>query len=261
MRRSLTLVASVLALGSVGASAAHADAFKPSKKDQLSLGKRAAAQIRKEEKMVPDTDARVKLMREVAAKLLAADPTPKPEPWEHSFDLIDRPKELNAFALPGGPIFFYSGLMDKFTTEDQLAGVLAHEIMHVRKEHWAYAYADSQKRALGLAIVFSIFDVGRTAADLASISNELLVTTKFSRRHESEADDMGYSMMVKAGYNPQGMADAFRILKASSKGGKIPEWASTHPDIDRRIKAIEARIVKSQRSFPTQRPTPWAQPQ
>jgi predicted Zn-dependent protease len=259
MRRVATFLALSVAMAGIPAAQAHADAFKPSKKQQVDLGTRAARQVRQEEKILPDNDRRVRMMREVASRLLATWPERSKEPWKFSFDVIES-KELNAFAFPGGPIFFYTGLLDKFETEDELAGVLAHEITHVRKEHWAYAYADAQKRSLGLAVVLSLLNANRTVSDLASITNDVLLSTKFSRKAENESDEMGYVMMVKAGYNPQGMADAFRILKKSSRGGGAPEWASTHPDIDRRIQAIENRISKSGANYPAQRPLPWNSP-
>lgn len=248
----------IAALAIVASSApAHADAFKPSKKDQVDLGQRAAKQVRSEEKLVSDRDVRVIKLREIAERLLIASAPAKPEPWKFSFNLIDRPKELNAFAFPGGPIYFYTGLFDKFTTEDQIAGVLAHEITHVQREHWAYAYADQQKRALGLAVLLTILDANKTLADVASIGNEVIYTTKYSRKHETESDDKGFAMMVKAGFNPQGMVDSFKVLKAGSKGGKVPEWISTHPDLDKRVKALEDRISKSSKTYPAQMPLPW----
>ncbi len=238
---------------------AHADAFKPSKKDQLSLGKRASKEIRSDEKIISASDRKVRMLRDVATRLLEADPTPKTDPWEFTFDLIDRPKEMNAFALPGGPIYFFTGLYDKFETEDQLAGVLAHEITHVRKEHWAYAYADRQKRALGLSLLLVLTKANKTTQNLASISNDLLLTLPNSRKAESEADDIGLKMMVKAGFNPNGIVGAFKILSGGRKGSKGPEWLSTHPDIDKRIKTLEDKIAKLDKAnFREEQPMPWA---
>lgn len=241
----------------VAPASAHADAFKPSKKDQVSLGKRAAADIEKKQKIVSQNDPRVILMRQIADKILAANPIAAKDPWEFKFNLIED-KQLNAFALPGGPIYFYTGLFDKFTTIDQIAGVLSHEMTHVRKEHWAYAYADQQKRQLGLTALLILLKAGRTAADIASISNDLLVTLPYMRKHESEADNLGYEAMVKAGYNPQGMADAFKILIANSKGGKTPEFVSTHPDTAKRVQSIEKKVANAPGPFPPQVNTPWA---
>jgi predicted Zn-dependent protease len=227
--------------------------FKPSKADQVKLGLRAASEIRRKERVLPGSDPRVEKVREVAARLLAANPDGKNEPWNYSFDVISN-KQINAFALPGGPVFFYTGLLDRFRTEDQLAAVLAHELVHVRREHWAYAYADQQKRSLGLSVLLLLFRANRTVTDIASISNELLLTLPYARGHETQADDAGFEMMVRAGYNPQGMADVFKMLRQSSSGGKPPEFLSTHPDDRGRINRIEEKVRRSERNFRPQVP-------
>lgn len=244
-----------LSLGAalVAAPAAQADMFKPSKSDQVKLGLRAAADIKRQTRVLPNDDPRVQLLREVAGRLLASNPDPRGEPWQYSFDMINN-KQVNAFALPGGPIFFYTGLFEKFRTEDQLAAVLAHELVHIRKEHWANAYASQQKRALGLSVLLLIFRANRTITDLASISNDLLITLPFARKDETQADDTGFDMMIRAGFNPQGMADVFQILRDSARGGKPPEFLSTHPDDKGRINRIVAKIQNSQRTFSPQRP-------
>lgn len=240
----------------VGASAPHADMFKPGKGDQLKLGKRAADDLRKKEKILPATDERVKILRKVASRLLANVDDGK-DPWQYSFDVIDS-KEVNAFALPGGPTFFFSGLLDRLSTEDQLAGVLAHELTHVRREHWAYAYADSQKRALGINLLLVFTKANSAMGNIASISNDLLFELPFSRKHEKEADEGGMDMMVAAGYNPQGIKEVFEILSRVSGGGKPPEWLSDHPDDKNRIKNMQDRMDKMGRTFPPQKRLPWA---
>lgn len=254
MRKVSHIALAVAALSISGP--AQADMFKPSKKDQVTLGKRAAKDIEKQVKLLPSSDVRVVKLREIAGRLLAANPIPKEDPWEFTFNIVND-KSMNAFALPGGPIYFYSGLYDKFTTEDQIAGVLAHEMTHVKKEHWAYSYADQQKRSLGLSLILIFTRAGRTAADIASISNDLLLTLPYMRKHESEADNLGLDSMIAAGYNPQGMVDAFKIL-ISGSGSRPPEFLSTHPDTKKRIASLETRIKAMNRTFPAQMRVPWA---
>jgi predicted Zn-dependent protease len=236
---------------------ADADMFKPSAKDQVRLGKRVAQDIRKEEKVLPASDPRARMLRSVASRLLATIQDEGDKPWEYSFDVIED-KDLNAFALPGGPVFFYTGLIDKMKTEDEMAAVLAHEITHTRREHWARAYADQQKRQLGLSLILILARANSTITDVASIANELVITLPYSRRMETEADDVGFDMMVKAGYNPQGMVDVFTMLRESSKGGKPPEFLSTHPDDKNRIRRLQDKIAKQGRRFPPQRLLPFA---
>ena len=251
MRRTWLSLA-VLALV-VPSAHARWDMFKPSVKDQIALGQKASEQIRKEEKVLPDSDPRVKLIRQIGHRLLAQVPKSERDkkPFQYTFDVIDSP-EINAFALPGGPIFFYRGLLENLQTEDQVAGVLGHELAHVRYEHWASAYADNQKRKLGLAVVLILINANDTAFDIASVSDDLLFTLPYSRRHESDADKSGFDLLVAAEFNPQGMADVFRVLKAKGGSKRTEEYISSHPDIDRRIGNIEKRIADSARSYPPQ---------
>jgi predicted Zn-dependent protease len=231
------------------------DLFKPSVKDQIELGQQAAAQVRKEERVLRDSDPRVRAVRSIGNRLLAQIPKEERDrkPFQYTFDVIDSP-EINAFALPGGPIFFYRGLLENLKTEDQVAGVLAHELAHIRSEHWASAYADNQKRRLGLSVLLILLNANDTAFDIASVTDELLFRLPYSRRHETDADRSGFNLMVAANYNPQGMADVFRVLKAKGGSQRTAEWASTHPDMDRRIRDIEARARQSGTNYPPQRP-------
>jgi len=243
----------VVAAMAIGATtSAEADAFKPSQQQQIQLGKRAAQELRRTEKVVPRTDPRSELVRRVGRRLLNSMGASN-EPWEFSFDVIES-REVNAFALPGGPTFVYTGLLDKLKTEDELAGVMAHELTHVRREHWAYAYRDSQKRNLLLTLGLVLFKANRATADVANIATNVVFDLPFSRAHESQADEEGMDLMIKSGYNPNGMLQVFQMLRDQSKGGKPPEFLSDHPSDDRRISSIQNRIAEMNRSFPAQRP-------
>lgn len=252
--RLRTVLPALLALSWGAAGTAQADWLKPSKAEQVKLGQRAAEDIRKEEKVLPASDWRVETLRRIANDLLKSLPeSAKKEPWQYSFDVIES-KDVNAFALPGGPVFFYTGLFDLLKTEDQVAGILAHELTHVRKEHWASAYADYQRRQLGLAAILIFLQPNDTLTNVLSIGNDLILGLPYSRRNETEADEQGVDLMVKAGFNPEGLADAFHILQEQSKGQKPPEFLSTHPDDKNRIQRIQDRAAKMHRTFPPQRP-------
>lgn len=234
--------------------------FKPSRNDQISLGKRTAEDIRKKEKVLPESDIRVKTLRRVGNRILAAiyppeiasDPKKK-DPWVFSFDVVVS-EQVNAFALPGGPTFFYTGLLDKMKTEDELAAVIGHELTHVRKEHWATAYNESQRRNIGIGLIALLGVGGKDLPNILGIASELVYDLPFSRRHETEADDLGFEAMVKAGYNPQGMVDTFETLRKVSEGGKPPEFFSTHPDDKNRINRIKEKITKSGAKYPAMTP-------
>jgi predicted Zn-dependent protease len=248
--RLLTILAVSMAL--LGSAPRLCAQFgKPNQNEQLNLGKRAAKQIRGSEKLLPSTDPRVVTVRKVASNLLRTFDD-RDRPWEFSFDVIEG-KEVNAFALPGGPMFVYTGLLDKIKTEDELAGVLGHELTHVRREHWAYQYRDQQQRNLGLTALLTILRANSDIQNLAGLSSEVLMDLPYSRGHETEADDGGYEMMVKAGYNPQGLADMFNALKESG-GSKPPEFLSSHPAESSRTARIAKKIAESKQTFPPQRP-------
>jgi len=239
-------------------ASAHADMFKPGVKDQIDLGQRAAKEIRKEKEVLPDTDPRVKEVRRIGAKVVSMIDAKerKNKPFKYSFDvLVD--KEVNAFALPGGPLFINTGLLDKLTTEDQIAGVFAHEITHANKEHWANAYGENMKRRIGISLGLVIFKANENIVALADIADTLGVMLPYSRANENQADSLGYELMVAAGYNPLGMVDTFKLLMKESGGkGKsnLEEWVSTHPDNKKRIDNIEKRIAQSKTVFPPQTP-------
>lgn len=237
------------------ATAVRADLFKPGIQDQIKLGQKAAAQVRGEEKILPDSDPRVIELRRIGRDLVALIPAEerKRKPFTYTFDIIDS-DEINAFALPGGPIFLYTGLLDRLDSEDQVAGILGHELTHVRNEHWASAYADNQKRQLGFLVILILLNANDTVFDLASITDTLLFTLPYSRKHESEADRVGYDLVAEADFTPQGMADVFQILKEDGGSARTKEWLSSHPDADRRIGQIENRIASSSCTYPAQRP-------
>jgi predicted Zn-dependent protease len=233
----------------------HADPFKPGKVQQLKLGKAAAKDIRTHGKVLASTDPRVQELRAIGSRLLAKV-NYKGDPWEFTFDVIDS-KDVNAFALPGGSVFFFTGLYDKLKTEDEVAGILGHEMTHVLREHWAYAVADSQKRNLIFNLVTVLGHVNSNIGSLADLGNQIVFDLPFSRKHETQADEGGLEMMSQAGYNPQGMVDVFSLLRDLDKGGSPPQWLSDHPDDKNRIKHMQQIIDDMHATFTPQRTLPW----
>ncbi len=244
MRRALVLP--VVLLSAV--ASAQFTLKKPSADQQIKLGKQAADELRRKEKVLPMSDPRVRVLRRLGQRLL--NTIDDKEPWEFTFDVIDS-KDVNAFALPGGSVFFYTGLFDRLKTEDELAGVLAHELTHVRHEHWAKRVAEQQKRSLLLTGLLIFGRANQATAGVASLGNDLY-TMQFSRGDENNADVTGFDMMTRAGYNPRGMADVFRML--GSLGGKQPEFLSDHPSDKNRVKRIEDLSTKSGKSYPALTP-------
>ena len=229
---------------------ATATSLKPSQMEQLRLGIQAAAQIRRQEKVLPSSDPRVKTLRMVGMRLLSS--FHDKAPWQWSFDVIEG-KDINAFSLPGGATFFYTGLLDKLKSEDELAAVLGHEMTHVRREHWAKAYGDQEFRSVTLGLLLGVLRAPDTAYNATGILNSMY-TLRFSRGDETQADDGGFDLMEKAGYNPIGMADVFQMLEDAQRGGSDPEFFSDHPSDRRRVARINGKLKASGRVYPEQIP-------
>ena len=227
---------------------AHADIFRPSTQDQMRLGDQAAAQVLQKYPEVKDSRARE--FASVGQKLVnALDPTKERGPWNYSFQMVDS-KEINAFALPGGHMFMFTGLMDRIKSPSELAAVTGHEMTHVRKQHWANAAAAQKKRELFLAGLLSVTHASQTWQSLAG-GAEQLYTLRFSRGEEDQADAGGLQNMAEAGFNLHGMLDLFNTLQQAT-GGRSggPEFLSDHPLTTARIKHTEQRIAQMEKQNP-----------
>lgn len=163
----------------------------------------------------------------------------KETPYQYDFTLLADNETINAFALPGGQVFITQALFNKLQNEDQLAGVLGHEIGHVLGRHSAERIANSefwQTLSQGAS-------VGADAGGLvAGIGNNVLLGN--GRGDELESDELGVKFMIDAGYEPREMIGVMEILKASAGPNRVPEFQSTHPDPENRIEHIKAAIEK-----------------
>ena len=152
---------------------------------------------------------------------------------------------VNAFALPGGPVVITRGIFLTIESESELAGILAHEIGHIERRHHV-RFVEKQFALNLLLQVGSLFLPqnlsGELLFQLAQISTGLL-TLKFSRDQEKEADETGFLLLVKSGYSPEGMLKVFERFKAMEKS-RPPEWLSTHPLPDTRIKEWKENLKK-----------------
>lgn len=163
----------------------------------------------------------------------------KDTPYEYDFHLLADENTLNAFALPGGQIFITYALFSKLENEDQLAGVLGHEIGHVLGRHSAERIAESDF----WQTVTTGASVGADMGGLVSgIGQQTLL--KNGRGDELESDDLGVLFMLKSGYNPEEMIGVMQILKDAAGPNRVPEFQSSHPDPDNRIEKIQESIEK-----------------
>jgi len=163
----------------------------------------------------------------------------KETPYKYEFHLLADERTINAFALPGGQIFITYALLEKLENEDQLAGILGHEIGHVLGRHSAERIANTefwQTLATGAS-------VGADAGGLVSgIGQNTLLTN--GRGDELESDELGVKFMINSGYDPYEMIGVMEILKEAAGPNRTPEFKSTHPDPENRIEKIKEAIQK-----------------
>lgn len=161
-------------------------------------------------------------------------------PYKFDFHLLADKNTVNAFALPGGQIFITLALYDRLKTEDQIAGVLGHEIGHVINRHSAEHIA-KQELTQGLIQATDI-----ASGDPGMISRFVgnMVNMKYGREDELESDEYGVKYLVEAGYKPEAMIEVMKILEEASGGGNQPEFMSTHPSPENRISRLKEIIAK-----------------
>ncbi|CAN5440677.1 M48 family metallopeptidase [soil metagenome] len=167
-------------------------------------------------------------------------------PYQFDFHLLADNQTVNAFALPGGQIFITAALFNQLNSEDQLAGVLGHEIGHVVARHGAQQMAKAKlTEGLTGAAVIATYDPDNpasagSAAVAAMIGN--LINIKFGREDELESDRLGVRFMSETNYNPEAMIEVMKILSAAGGPNRQPEFFSTHPNPENRIERIRQAI-------------------
>ena len=219
-----------------------------SQKQEVALGLQAAPQMAEQFGGL-HPDASLQSLVKGAGDRIARQSAVSSSPYEFSFNLLRDPETVNAFALPGGPIFVTAALLGRLENEAQLAGVLGHEIGHVVARHSAEHMAKSQLAQLlvGAVGVAATDDEnpgrGQQAAVVAGFVSQM-VTLRYGRKDELESDRLGVRLMSEAGFDPRAMLTVMRILAESSKGGRPPEFLSSHPDPGNREQEITAAIAE-----------------
>jgi predicted Zn-dependent protease len=168
-------------------------------------------------------------------------------PYKFQFHLLADENTINAFALPGGQVFITAGLLKNLKTEGQVAGVLAHEIGHVVARHSAEQIAKSKlTQGLTGAAAIGMYDPDRpgtmvNAAAAAMIGK--LLTLRYGRQDELEADKLAVDFTPSAGYDPRAMIQVMEILERENHGSSPPEFLSTHPNPGNRIEELQRDIA------------------
>jgi beta-barrel assembly-enhancing protease len=199
--------------------------------DDVKLGRDYSAQVEREFPILRDADSTAYL-ESVGRRLVSGIPAEfQQSAFQYSFKIVNA-RDINAFALPGGPMYVNRGMIEAARTEGEMAGVMAHEISHVALRH-STAQATQQsnplKQILGIgAILGGAIVLGETGAAIGQTLYNGLLVYPYSREYETQADTLGAQILARAGYDPRDLANMFRTIEAQS-GGSGPEWLSTHP--------------------------------
>ena len=254
MKRQTSAAVVVTLLTSValvtGQTRVTAPKNKYSPAEDVKLGREAAAEVSKELPLL--NDERVEdYVERVGSQLVENIPTQfRHDEFRYTFDVVNL-REINAFALPGGPMFAHRGMIEQATTEGEIAGVLAHEISHVALRHGtaqASAATPYQLGQVGSAILGAI--IGGRLGSVLSQGGQFAFGAaflKYSREYEKQADILGAQIMASTGYDPRDMANMFRTIEKES-GGRAPEWLSNHPNPGNRAEYLtrEAQLLRVQ---------------
>ncbi len=245
---SALMVTAALTASSAAQTKITAPQNKYSPAQDVQLGQEAAAEAKKELPLLND-DRVDSYVEDVGRRLAAAIPPEFRHPeFRYTFDVVNQ-KDINAFALPGGPMFLNRGMIEASKNEAEMAGVMAHELSHVALRHGTAQATKGEKFQIG-AIAGQVLGaiVGGTAGSVISQGSQIGLGTyflKYGREYETQADILGAQMMARAGYDPRQMANMFKTIESQGGGGG-PEWLSSHPNPGNRYNAInrEAQMLK-----------------
>ncbi len=211
-----------------------------SAQEEVQAGQQAAAQVSKQLPVLPDSDPVTLYVQRLGHQLAAHAPGEK---WPYTFHVVNQ-KEINAFALPGGPVFVNLGTIQAADNEAELAGVMAHEISHVVQRHGTRAASKQMAAQFPLAILGGAMGQG-ALAQMMQMGTGFVVGSYFlknSRKAESEADLLGTDIMYDTGFNPRAMSDFFTKL-AEKGGNRGSQFFSDHPDPGNRAQAVAKEVA------------------
>jgi Zn-dependent protease with chaperone function len=221
---------------------------KYSLEDDVKAGREAAAEVERQMPLLRD-DAVSSYVSDLGERLAQAIPQELEHPeFRYTFKVVNV-KEINAFALPGGPMFVNRGMLQAAKSEGEVAGVMAHEMAHVALRHGTAQATKAQKYQIGSVAgqILGAIIGGRTGAVVAEGSRLGIGVSflRFSRAYEKDADLLGAQIMARAGYDPVDMANMFRTIEQQGGAGG-PEWLSDHPNPGNRVEYItaEARSLR-----------------
>ena len=204
------------------------------------------AQAKAKRALAPDNHPQLIQLRAIAQRIIpyAQQWNSRAGSWRWEVNLIGS-KQINAFCMPGGKIAFYTGILDQLKlTDDEIAMVMGHEMAHALREHARERIAKSQATSIGLSLGAQLLGLGELGNMAANLGTQLL-TLKFSRSDESEADLVGLELAARAGYDPQAAVTLWQKMGQATGSGGIG-FLSTHPTGPDRIRELEQNVPKVQ---------------
>jgi beta-barrel assembly-enhancing protease len=212
--------------------------------DEIAIGREASRNIRKQVPEFADETTRA-YVRSLGSRLAKVAPGPK---YPYSLSIADY-REINAFALPGGPVWINRGVLHTATNESQVAGVLAHEIAHIAQRHAADQITKGMIANFGLGVLGALLgnSGGAGAAQAAAGLGANLWFLKFSRDDEQEADRAGLRILRRAGWDGRGMIELFQMLgrEQGRNPGAVEVFLSSHPAPHDRFEALRAQAARA----------------
>jgi len=205
------------------------------------------AEARAKGALAPDSHPQLQRLRTIARKLIphATQWNPRARDWKWEVNLIGS-KQINAWCMPGGKIAFYTGILDQLKlTDDEAAMIMGHEMAHALREHARERLAKTQATNLGLSIAAQLFGLGQLGDAAANLGTQLL-SMKYSRDDESEADLVGLEISARGGYRPDAAISLWNKMMTANGNSGGPSFLSTHPSGPDRIRELESNVPKVQ---------------
>ncbi len=194
--------------------------------------------------LAPEGHPQLMRLREIAARIIpfSFEWNERARQWRWEVNLLGDPT-LNAFCMPGGKIAFYYGILEQLKLEDdEVAAIMGHEVSHALREHARERMGKSAATNAAVELGSALLGLGNLGHSLAGMGGQLL-SLRFGREDESEADLIGIELAARAGYDPAAAVRLWQKMAVASKGAP-PQWLSTHPSGSTRIQDIEANLPK-----------------
>lgn len=192
-----------------------------------------------------DQSAQAKRVNRIFNRLLPHTTKFRSDALKYDWEInVIKSDDVNAFAMPGGKMVVYTGIIDQLKlTDDELAAIIGHEMAHVLREHSREKVSQEMAKSTGITLIATIVGLDQGAEDLIQQAGQVAFSLPFSRKMETEADLIGLELMANAGYNPEAAVTLWKKM-AQLSGSSNVDFLSTHPASTKRISSLEAQLSK-----------------